>query len=672
MSLCYACCSIGQKGGGMLKGWVRYRRYIAPVHDVFVAALSLPLAVGLRVGFDDLPIYAPQLVYTVPAFCGIAAVCFHQSRMYRGLWRYSSLGDLQAVARGVLAAVLVFIALMFVVDRMQGLPRTVPVIQTLVLLVILGASRFTRRVLREGSATRMQKPDNTERWLIPILLVGAEHSATMLIRRLASGDSREPFRVVGILDFNNENVGRTVMSVPILGTIDTFEAVLERLTARGQRPQKVVLTRTISGQRMRELRTLADKAQISLVRLPRLVEFEKIAENGKIEFRPIVLEDLLRRPAVTLNQQAIERMIEGRRIVITGAGGSIGSELSRQIARRRPGELVLLDVSEFNLYMIDREIGELSPSVARRSVLLDIRDRASIEHLFDTCRPEIVFHAAALKHVPLLESNPIEGVRTNTFGTRNVADAARQCGAETFVQISTDKAVRPTCVMGAAKRLAESYCQALDRARRLNGDPATRFVIVRFGNVLGSRGSVIPLFVKQLQHGGPLTVTDPNVTRFFMTIGEAVELVLQASGSGMPAGEVTGLVHVLDMGEPVRIVELAEHMIRLAGFRPNDEIKIEFTGLRPGEKLHEELFYPAEKAVENGVPGVFVVRSKGPELGALARAFSRLEYACAVQDEAAVKRQLKRIVLSTIDDAEAVEGALNWGTGDCDPRLQGS
>jgi O-antigen biosynthesis protein WbqV len=451
------------------------------------------------------------------------------------------------------------------------------------------------------------------------------------------------------------------MSVPILGTINTFEAVLERLTARGERPQKVVLTMTISGQRLRELRTLADKAQISLVRLPRLVDFEKIADDGKIEFRPIVLEDLLRRPAVTLNQQAIERMIEGRRIVITGAGGSVGSELSRQIAQRRPGELVLLDVSEFNLYTIDREIGELSPSVARRSVLLDIRDRASIEHLFDTCRPEIVFHAAALKHVTLVESNPIEGVRTNAFGTRNVADAAHRCGAETFIQISTDKAVRPTCVMGATKRLAEFYCQALDRARRPNGNPtpATRFVIVRFGNVLGSRGSVIPLFEKQLQRGGPLTVTDPNVTRFFMSIREAVELVLQASGSGTPAGDVTGLVHVLDMGEPVRIFEVAEHMIRLAGFRPQDEVRIEFTGLRQGEKLHEELFDPAEKAVENGVAGVFVVRSKVPELSTLAMAFSRLEYACAAQDEAAVKRQLKCIVLPQIGDARTVEGAFN-------------
>jgi O-antigen biosynthesis protein WbqV len=300
--------------------------------------------------------------------------------------------------------------------------------------------------------------------------------------------------------------------------------------------------------------------------------------------------------------------------------------------------------------MIDREIGELSPSVAKRSVLLDIRDRAGIEHLFDICYPEIVFHAAALKHVPLVESNAIEGVCTNVFGTRNVADAARRRGAETFVQISTDKAVRPNCVMGMTKRLAEFYCQsldaasALDRARRPNGDPATRFVIVRFGNVLGSSGSVIPLFEKQLHNGGPLTVTDPNVTRFFMTIREAAELVLQASGCGTSAGEMTGLVHVLDMGEPVRIAAVAEHMIRLAGYRPNDEIKIEFTGLRPGEKLHEELFDPAEELLENSVPGVFVARSKVPELGALAIALSRLEYACAAQDEAAVKRQLKDIV----------------------------
>jgi O-antigen biosynthesis protein WbqV len=321
------------------------------------------------------------------------------------------------------------------------------------------------------------------------------------------------------------------------------------------------------------------------------------------------------------------KLIRGRQILVTGAGGTIGSELARQIAAFAPAGLILFDSSEFLLYAIDSELREQFPDLPLRPLLGDVRDRTRIDSVMAQEQPQIVFHAAGLKHVPMVEANPIEGVLTNAIGSRNVSEAARAHGARLLVMISTDKAVDPASVMGATKRLAEAICQALDLAESRRPQPATRFVTVRFGNVLGSAGSVVPLFTRQLAAGGPLTVTHPEVTRFFMTVREAVELVLEAAGTTGTEEEAQsrGKIFVLDMGEPVRIVDLARQMIRLSGLRPDRDIKIDFVGLRPGEKLREALFHDAEAPVPTRNPALRLAAPRTADYAVLARSVDELE-----------------------------------------------
>jgi FlaA1/EpsC-like NDP-sugar epimerase len=332
-------------------------------------------------------------------------------------------------------------------------------------------------------------------------------------------------------------------------------------------------------------------------------------------------------------------------VLITGAGGTIGSELARQIAALGPSRLVLLDSSEFNLYAIDLELREQHAAVPSRPVLCNIRDRERVMGLFAAERPELVFHAAALKHVPMVELHPDEGVLTNVVGTRNVADAAAEYRALAMVQVSTDKAVKPTSVMGATKRLAEFYCQALDLEGN-GGARGARFMTVRFGNVLGSSGSVLPLFERQLARGGPLTVTHPEIERYFMTVQEAVALVLQASAHGLEEATARGQIFVLDMGRPAKIVDVARKVIRLAGMRPDIDVKIEFTGLRPGEKLYEELFDDTEDRLEGGIQGIFVAVSKSINLEVLRRLFDELAAVSGRRDHAGVSRLLAHAVPS--------------------------
>jgi FlaA1/EpsC-like NDP-sugar epimerase len=335
-------------------------------------------------------------------------------------------------------------------------------------------------------------------------------------------------------------------------------------------------------------------------------------------------------------------MITGNRVAVTGAGGSIGSELARQISEFAPAQLLLIEQSEFNLYTIETEMHERSPGVSCPAVLADVRNRRSIARLFACYRPEVVFHAAALKHVPLVEANPFEGMVTNVIGTVNVADACLNAGTRTMVLISTDKAINPTSIMGASKRIAERYCQALDIRRRSTG--GTRFVAVRFGNVLGSSGSVVPLFQRQLAAGGPLTVTHPDMKRYFMTLGEAVELVLQASVLGQRDDVSEGKIFVLDMGEPVRILDLARQMIRLAGLRPDVDIKIEITGMRPGEKLFEELFDQSEDIIPTGCAGIMLAAPGPADLLEFAPALQALKAACAEGDETGLTQLVRRLV----------------------------
>jgi len=542
--------------------------------------------------------------------------------------------------------VLVFLTVVFVFTRLETLPRSTLLINWLVLIALLGGPRLGYRLFKDrGLDHIMERAGGLH--AVPVLLVSARDGADTFIRETIR-ERNALYRVVGVLSDTRSRVGREIYGVPVLGTVDELEAVVARLDRRGARPQKLIVTpQGLDGAALRGLLERADALAIPLARLPRATELRQgLADPDRIE--PIAIEDLLGRPQAVLDREAMARLVRGRRILVTGAGGTIGSELTRQVAALAPARLVLFDSSEFLLYSIDIELRERFPSLAVCPLLGDVRDRLRVDEVLAAEHPDVVFHAAALKHVPMVEVNPVEGVLTNVIGSRNVAEAARAHGARLVVQISTDKAVNPTSVMGATKRLAEAFCQALDldeAARARRGVPGTRFVTVRFGNVLGSTGSVVPLFTRQLSAGGPLTVTDREVTRFFMTVREAVELVLEASAIEARNGsETRGKIFVLDMGDPVRIVDLAHQMIRLAGLVPDQDVKIEFIGLRLGEKLHEELFHDSEAAMPTVNPSLRLAAPRTADYAVLARSIDELDEQARSVNEIRVLDLLQRLV----------------------------
>lgn len=586
------------------------RANIAFIHDVFMASISFILALYLRLGNDVLESYAVrELIFGTTLFTAIAAIVFRSLKMYRGVWQYASLNDLINITKSTSLVILVFVVISFVNNRLEDLPRSLPFINWFVLMALLGGPRFLYRLFKDQNIDL--RYENNAHKRIPILLVGAGDSADLFIRDLARGDSN--YRVCGIISGTNERVGRNIQGVEILGTTDEIPIIFNDLTRLGQKPQRLVITsERVEKHDLEALLTVADSLGMTLARLPSLTDFKKsLTGSNEINIKPIDVEDLLGRPQTSLDSREMRDLITKRRVLITGAGGSIGSELVRQIANYFPSEIILVENSEFNLYTIDMELSNKNPNVARHALIGDVRDRQRVFQIFEKYKPELVFHAAALKHVPMVEFNMFEGMFTNVIGTKNVADAANKALVSTFVQISTDKAVNPSNIMGASKRIAESYCQALDLERGLN---TTRFITVRFGNVLGSAGSVVALFRDQISNGGPVTVTDPKMKRYFMTVREAVELVLAASALGTTQPNQVGKIFVLEMGKPVLIQSLAEQMIRLAGHSPNKDIKIIHTGLRPGEKLFEEMFHDGEKLVETSQSGVMLAAPRVVDL----------------------------------------------------------
>ena len=632
---------------------------IAFLHDSCVAAVSMALALYLRLGAGVFTLSWQSLLTMIGGSVLVAVPTFLLSGMYRGIWRYASTHDLINIAKASTLAILIFFPAMFLFNRLEALPRSVPVIQWCLLIVLLGGARFTYRCLRDHRPNRGAQRAGVA--TIPVLLLGAGDAAEQFIRATRT-DRSGLYRAVAVLDDADGIQGLQIHGTPVLGRIADLSRAVDQLARRRRRPQRVIMTDpgTIEPAAKQRLLEQADALGLTVACLPRLTEFKDPADEGSLELRPIALEDLLGRPQLTLRQAAIRQLIEGRRILVTGAGGTIGSELARQIAARCPAELVLLDSGEFQLYSIDLELRERHPELACRPVLCNIRERERVMQICAGYRPELVFHAAALKHVPMVELNPGEGVLTNVIGTRNVADAAARYGALAMVQVSSDKAVKPTSMMGASKRLAEFYCQSLDLAGvedAETGRPPARFMTVRFGNVLGSSGSVVPLFQRQLAQGGPLTVTHPEIERYFMTVREAVELVLQASAHGVAHPEARGQIFVLDMGKPAKIVDVARQMIRLAGLRPDLDVKLEFTGLRPGEKLYEELFDDNEDRLPAAVEGVLVARSLSINLEVLRRAFDELAAIAQREDQEALERQIALVLPSFRQAAGVAAGA---------------
>lgn len=613
---------------GVTRHLLRFSRTsVAYAHDLGMAALSFPLTLYLRLGDEMWTYISPELLQGgTLLFIAVAAVVFSTMGLYRGIWRYASTDDLWAITRAVTVAVMVFVAILFVMTRLQGLPRSTPVINWLLLIFLLGGPRFVYRVFKDRHLGNLLK-SGTPR--VPVLLVGASDAAEMFIRDM-NRDPAAAYRVVGMVDTKDNRVGRRIHEVDVMGDIDAVAEVVVKLEKRGRRPQRLIVTKTnIEPEKLRQLLDTAEQLGMTLGQLPRLTDFkseigQQRPEAQRLEPTQIPIEDLLGRPRRVLDREAMAALIAGRRVLVTGAGGTIGGELTRQIAAFGPARLVLIENSEFALYNIDLELSQQHPGVEREAVLADVRDRIRLDQVMGAVRPELVFHAAALKHVPVVEAHPEEGVLTNTMGTRNVADACRRHGVAAMVMISTDKAVDPTSVMGATKRLAEGYCQALDRIERTKPE-GTRFVTVRFGNVLGSSGSVVPLFQRQLALGGPLTVTHPDAVRYFMTVREAVELVLEASALGTTDPADPGRILVLDMGDPVKVVDLARQMIRLAGLKPDRDIKIVFTGLRPGEKLTEVLLHESEPLQPTRYPGILFAMPRATDHAVLARALDELQ-----------------------------------------------
>ena len=625
------------------------RARIAFFHDVFMAAASFPVALYLRLG-EDFALAGGYLTTGTLIFAGIAAPVFWFSRMYRGVWRYASLDDLVAITRAVTLAVLIFLPAMFAVTRLELFPRSLPFIHWFVLLAMLGGPRFVYRVFKDRRLEHLL--ERSDHLRVPVLLVGAGDAAELFIRQQGR-DRDATYKVVGVIDDKGGRIGRAIHGVPVLGGIADLERIVR--DAPTPLPQRIVLTHErLDGQQVREILARAEALGLGLARLPRLSELRSGVEDP-LRMQPIAVEDLLGRPRAVLDRDAMRALIRDRTVLVTGAGGTIGSELVRQITGFAPARIVLLEASEFNLYEIDREVARRHPGLARESLLGDVRDRLLLDGTMQRVKPDLVFHAAALKHVPMVEANPLQGILTNTIGSRNVADACRAAGVRLMVQISTDKAVDPTSVMGATKRLAESYCQALDLAGRADG--GTRFVTVRFGNVLGSTGSVVPLFQEQIARGGPVTVTDVDATRYFMSVGEAVELVLQACVIGMTDDHAAGGIFVLDMGEPIRIADLARQMIRLAGKRPDEDVRIEYIGLRAGEKRHERLLHAEEPAAATSHPRVTLATPRTGDLPLLQRALGELEEAARGGRREQTLGMLRQIVPEFGDAAAARSAA---------------
>ena len=611
------------------------RAVVAFTHDVVMAGLSFGVSLGLRLGFDVDPFHAQVLWPGTLLFTATAAVVFLTMRLYRGIWRYASMNDLVALSKAVTVLIAIFALEMFLVFRLEGLPRSVPLINWFVLLAMLGGPRFMYRLIRDRrfdwSLDAVAK--------VPVLLVGAGDEAELFIRTVSRA-AHGAYRPVGIVAESRARVGRRMHDVPVLGTVDEIETIVNDLNG-ADRPQRLVLTKdAFKGAEVRDLLETAERLGMGLARMPRMDDL-KSGDADEVRVRPIAIEDLLGRPQQPLDRTAMAALVQNKRVLVTGAGGSIGSELVRQVAALGPAEVVLVENSEFALYQIDREMTEHCADVPRHAVIADVRHRHRIDQVFAHYKPELVFHAAALKHVPLVEDNPFEGILTNALGTRNVADACEAAHVAVMVMISTDKAVNPTNIMGATKRIAETYVQALD-LRRGEGE-GTRFVTVRFGNVLGSTGSVVPLFQRQLAEGGPLTVTHPDMTRYFMTIREAVELVLQASALGT-ATATTGKIFVLDMGEPIKIIELARQMIRLAGLKPDEDIHIQFTGIRPGEKLFEEIFHGGETLAATQAPGVLLAAPRTQDADQVGTVLNGLQAAAHDEDRGQLIALIKTLV----------------------------
>lgn len=566
---------------------INIRSFLVFAFDLAAVLAAWIGAFMLRFNLEWPRAFHTEIFYGALILMAVQLAACRWAGLYRGMWSFASLPDLRRLVRAVLVSVIAVLMLTAFGRPWLLIPRSIIILYPMLLAIVMGGGRIAWRLWKES---RLIPVSDAERK--PVVIVGAGTAGAMLLRELARSSA---WRVVAMVDDDRHKRGLELIGCRVEGSTKDLPAILRRHGAR----HVILAMPSASAEALQAVTQIATKAGASLFTIPGLAELM----SGRVAInmmRPVKIEDLLGRESVRIDNDNVRAMLTDKRILVTGAGGSIGSELCRQLSRFEPACIVLLESSEFALYMIEQWFGEHRPEVPIVRLAGDVKDESRMAQVFAEHRPQVVFHAAAYKHVPLMEvGNAWQAVRNNVLGTLVVARAARDVGAERFVLISTDKAVNPTNVMGATKRVAEMVCEVLQ-----NGPGTTRFHIVRFGNVLGSTGSVIPKFQAQIAHGGPVTVTHPEINRYFMSIPEAAQLVLQAAAMGQG-----GEIFVLDMGAPVKIVDLARNMIRLSGFT-EDEIHIEFTGLRPGEKLYEELLADAEETLPTPHEKLRIARSR--------------------------------------------------------------
>ncbi|MBL4660661.1 MAG: polysaccharide biosynthesis protein [Alcanivoracaceae bacterium] len=563
---------------------VFHPRLAVILHDLFMTWLAWMISYGIRY---SIWVDAPELSWFSQEFAlviiiqGIVAYYFN---LYRGIWRFASVPDLVNIAKSAIIGTFVIGFVLFLIYRADGVPRSVLILYPLILMVLWGLPRLTYRVFKDSKLNVLSHEKQK------VLLVGAGRLADMFIRHShASG----LYDVVGIVDNKSKYKGANLRGVKVLGRVIDIEKICNNREIKA-----IVITHEhILAQQMKDIVDNSMSSQCKLLTLPNL---DKITDKGFeiSNLLPVTIDDLLGREKISIDWSNVAHKLQGKSILITGGGGSIGSELARQLVKLDLKSLCIIDHSEYNLYQIDRDLNTKNSDLIIKSLLVNVTDKAHLFQVFSSVRPDIVFHAAAYKHVPLLEKMPCEAFINNVIGTKNIVDTCDQFNIEKMVLVSTDKAVNPYSIMGATKRIAETYCQSK------NTRSATEYIIVRFGNVLGSAGSVVPLFKEQIANGGPVTVTHEEMTRYFMTIKEACQLIVQSMVLGSKSD-----IHVLDMGKPISIMSLANRMISLSGKIPGKDIKVVISGLRAGEKLHEQLYYDVEKLKHTSHKKIFHISS---------------------------------------------------------------